>query len=119
MSLLTLTTSHEDDAVRVALSGELDMSSALVFDEELKRIEDGEEGTVVLDLHALKFLDSTGLRLILNAHQRALRAGRRLRIVPGTAAVKRIFRLTGVIERLDIIDEAPAAPTGPAPAAPA
>jgi anti-sigma B factor antagonist len=94
--------------VRVALSGELDLSSALVFDEELRRIEDdGKSQTVVLDLRKLKFLDSTGLRLIWSAHARAKRCGRRLRIVPGSDAVRRIFRLTGMQERLDIVEEAP------------
>ena len=105
MALLTLTTSQEQDAVRIALSGELDMSSALLFDDELKRIEDSDDAdTIVLDLRALKFVDSTGLRLILSAHARARRRGRRLRIVQGSDAVKRIFRLTGMRDRLDIVD---------------
>jgi anti-anti-sigma factor len=107
MSLLTLTTSHDDEAVRVSLTGELDMSSALVFDEELRRIEDdGKASTLVLDLRKLKFLDSTGLRLILSAHSRARRCGRRLRIVPGGDAVRRIFRLTGMNDRLDFVEDA-------------
>jgi anti-sigma B factor antagonist len=89
------------------LAGELDLSSALVFDEELRRIEDdGNPETVVLDLRKLKFLDSTGLRLIWSAHSRAMRCGRKLRIVPGSDAVRRIFRLTGMQERLDIVEDA-------------
>jgi anti-sigma B factor antagonist len=84
------------------------MSSALVFDEELRRIEaDGDSGTLVLDLRKLKFLDSTGLRLIVSAHSRARRCGRRLKIVPGSSAVKRIFRLTGMNDRLDIVEDCP------------
>jgi anti-sigma B factor antagonist len=107
MSLLTLTTSHDEEAVRVSLTGELDMSSALVFDEELRRIESDGKNTLVLDLRKLKFLDSTGLRLILSAHSRARRCGRRLRIVPGGDAVKRIFRLTGMNDRLDFVEDVP------------
>ena len=109
MSQLTLTTSNEPRAVRVALSGELDLSSALTFEEELRRIEDtGDPETLVLDLQGLKFLDSTGLRLILSAHMRARRDRRRLRIVlSGNRAVQRIFQLSGASERLDIV-EAPA-----------
>jgi anti-anti-sigma factor len=111
MSLLTLTTSQEREAVHVALEGELDLSSALLFDEELRRIEeDRPNGTVVLDLSALKFMDSTGLRLILSAHQRARRAGHRLRVIPGSDAIRRIFRLTGVWKRLDIVEDADDAP---------
>jgi anti-anti-sigma factor len=106
MTVLTLTTSPEPDAVRVSLTGELDLSSALVFDEELKRIEEeAPDSTLVLDLRGLKFMDSTGLRLILNAHARAARRHRKLRVVPGSEPIRRIFRLTGMSERLDIVEE--------------
>ena len=106
MSLLTLTTSQEQDEVRVALSGELDLSSALVFDEELKRIEDNaDSSTLILDLHELKFMDSTGLRLILSAHSRARKCGRQLRIVLANKAMRKIFQLTGMLDRLDIVDD--------------
>ena len=90
----------------MSLSGELDLSSALTFDEELRRVEEeAEPGDVVLDLRYLKFMDSTGLRLIISAHQRVRRQGRRLRIVHSTAPIRRIFRLTGMLERLDVIDD--------------
>ena len=106
ISLLTLTTSHEQEAVRLSLSGELDMSSALIFDEELRRIEAQDlPRTVVLDLRRLKFLDSTGLRLIWSAHSRARRCGRIFKVVPGTDAVRRIFRLTGMNERLNVVED--------------
>jgi anti-anti-sigma factor len=108
LSLLTLSTSQEQEAVRVSLAGELDLSSALTFDEELRRIEEeAEPDTVILDLGELKFMDSTGLRLIVSAHQRALKAGRRLAIMHATTAIRRIFRLTGMAERLDIVEGAP------------
>ena len=83
------------------------MSSALLFDEELRRIEEDEESadTLVLDLRPLKFMDSTGLRLILSAHSRARKTGRRLKIIPGGDAIRRIFRLTGVWKRLDIVED--------------
>ena len=99
------------------LGGELDMSSALSLEERLREIEDDEPEVLVLDLSELKFLDSTGLRLIIAAHTRAQRAGRRLAIVEGTDAVRRIFRLTGVDGWLDIVDAdaAEAAGTAPAP----
>jgi anti-anti-sigma factor len=109
MSTLSLQTYQESDSVRVAVSGELDLSSALVFEDELRRIEEQTKPTLlVLDLRLLKFMDSTGLRLILSAHARAINKGRKLAIVEGGDAVRRIFRLTGVLERLNFV-EAPAA----------
>lgn len=110
MSTLSLQTYQEPDSVRVAVSGELDLSSALTFEEELRRIESQSEfPLLVLDLSALKFMDSTGLRLILSAHARAINRGRKLAIVQGGDAVRRIFRLTGVLERLNFVDDVTAA----------
>jgi anti-anti-sigma factor len=109
MSTLSLQTYTEPDSVRVAVAGELDLSSALTFEEELLRIEERcHPALLVLDLRLLKFLDSTGLRLILSAHARAINRGRKLTIVQGGEAVRRIFRLTGVLERLNFVDDVPA-----------
>jgi anti-anti-sigma factor len=105
MSTLSLHTYQDADSVRVAVSGELDLSSALTFEEELRRIEQNCTPTLlVLDLRSLKFMDSTGLRLILSAHARAVNRGRKLAIVEGGEAVRRIFRLTGVLDRLNFVD---------------
>jgi anti-anti-sigma factor len=109
MSTLSLHTYRESDSVRVEVSGELDLSSALVFEEQLRRVEEEcEPKLLVLDLRSLKFMDSTGLRLILSAHARAIHRGRKLAIVEGGEAIRRIFRLTGVLDRLNVV-EAPTA----------
>jgi anti-anti-sigma factor len=108
MSTLSLHTHQESDCVRVAVSGELDLSSALVFEETLRSVEDDvQPRLLVLDLRSLKFMDSTGLRLILSAHARAIKSGRKLAIVEGGEAVRRIFKITGVLERLNFVDAAP------------
>lgn len=109
MTTLSLETREEGQQVRIALDGELDLSSALTFDEEIRRAEERRPQTIVIDLSRLKFLDSTGLRLIMSAHARAKTRGHRLAIVEGGHAVQRIFRLAGVNRRLDIVPEAPAA----------
>ncbi|HKP91808.1 MAG TPA: STAS domain-containing protein [Thermoleophilaceae bacterium] len=101
---LSLETREEEGAVRIAVSGELDLSSALTFDEEVRRAEERLPDTLVLDLRKLRFLDSTGLRLIMSAHARAKTRGRRLAVVVGSEPVKRLFRLAGVNRRLEIVD---------------
>jgi anti-anti-sigma factor len=104
MTSLSLETREEEGAVRIAVSGELDLASALTFDEELRRAERRQPGTLILDLRRLRFMDSTGLRLILSAQSRARTRGQRLAIVQGGDAVRRIFRLAGVHRRLEIVD---------------
>lgn len=108
MSTLSLETREEGQQVRIALEGELDLSSALTFDEEIRRAEERRPRTLVIDLSGLKFLDSTGLRLIMSAHSRAKTRGHHLAIVEGTSPVQRIFRLAGVNRRLDIIPQSQA-----------
>ena len=107
MITLSLQTREEGEQVRIAVEGELDLSSALTFDEEVRRAEERRPRTLVIDLSRLRFLDSTGLRLIMSAQARAKKQGHRLAIVEGTQAVQRIFRLAGVNRRLDIVSETP------------
>ncbi len=71
-------------------------------------MEDGGAETVVIDLSALSFLDSTGLRTIVTADQRARKTGRRLAIVKGPETVHRVFTITRLDERLDMVDGRPA-----------
>ena len=111
MSALSLHTYREPDRVRVEVSGELDLSSALVFEEALRRVEeDAPPRLLVLDLRSLKFMDSTGLRVILRAHARAVNQDRKLAIVEGGEAIRRIFRLTGVADRLNLVNAPVGAP---------
>ena len=113
MKNLTLESSEEEGAVRIAVSGELDLSNALTFDEEVRRAEERKPDTLVLDLRKLDFMDSTGLRLIMSAQSRARTRGRRLAIVLGSEPVKRLFRLAGVNRRLEIVEHPSAVADAP------
>jgi anti-sigma B factor antagonist len=114
VTTLSLETREEQDTVRIAVAGELDLSSALTFDDEVRRAEERKPTTLILDLRRLRFMDSTGLRLIMSANSRAIKRGWQLSIVLGSEPVRRIFRLAGVTRRLDIIDPPSAVVSGPA-----
>ena len=93
----------KDNAVKIALRGELDLEHAYSFDEELKRVEALEPDCICLDLRELTFLDSCGLARLVAARRRAMKAGRRLVLVRGPAAVQRVFQLTAVDEAFEIV----------------
>jgi anti-anti-sigma factor len=93
----------------MTLVGELDLSSVAKVQEELRRIEAKSPATLVVDLSKLSFLDSTGLRCIVTADERAREQGRRIVIVRGPDAVQRVFAITRLEERLEIVDDVPAA----------
>jgi anti-sigma B factor antagonist len=92
------------DVVKIALRGELDLEHAYTFDEELKRVEALEVRCICLDLRELTFLDSCGLARLVAARRRAMKAGRRLVLVRGPAAVQRVFQLTAVDEAFEIVN---------------
>jgi anti-anti-sigma factor len=99
-------------AVRIGLRGELDLAHAYTFDEELRRVEESQPACIVLDLRELEFLDSCGLARLLAARRRARKAGHRLLLVRGPAAVQRLFALSAVDEAFELVSEIPASLTG-------
>ena len=91
--------------VEVVLTGELDIST---FDKAEKQIEEAEQEApdlLIIDLAELQFVDSTGVRLILLADQRAQQAGRRLAIRLGRGQALRVFTMLGITDRFDVLDE--------------
>ena len=106
MALLDLTVEERGDATVVALSGELDISSAERVEQELERAEARRPPVLVLDLSGLVFMDSTGLRIVVHADARARERGGRLTVVRGPDPVQRVFRITRLDERLTMADSA-------------
>ena len=105
MPVLELTVERSDGQARLAMEGELDISSASRVEREIALIEDTAPAVLVLDLRRLRFMDSTGLRIVVSANARAEAAHRRLVVVRGPEPVHRIFRITRLEERLDMVDD--------------
>jgi anti-sigma B factor antagonist len=96
-----LTVTQEKGACRVALRGELDLGSA----EQLERALDECGDDIVLDLRGLTFMDSTGVRVLLEAAERGARG---LRIVPPLNGDARVtIDETGIAPLLPLVGEDP------------
>jgi anti-sigma B factor antagonist len=106
VEILDVRTEDRDGLVHVALVGELDLSTVAKVQEELRRVEATSPPTLVVDLSKLTFLDSTGLRCIVTADERARAEGRRIVIVRGPDAVQRVFAITRLEDRLEMVDDA-------------
>ena len=92
-----------DGATRIALAGELDMAVAPKLEAELVRAQ-RESASVIVDLGELAFVDSSGVHVLLDADLRARVSGQRLLIAHPARPVLRLFELTGVLDRLDVVD---------------
>jgi anti-anti-sigma factor len=103
---LGIETRSQDDVTVVALTGEFDLAGVQKFDDALRNLEADDPRVLVVDLNKLQFMDSSGLRALVMADNRAKRAERRLAIVPGPHVVRRVFEITQLEDRLDLIDDA-------------
>jgi anti-sigma B factor antagonist len=106
VEILEIETEDRDGLVHVLLRGELDLSTVSKVQDALDRVEQSSPPTVVLDLSKLTFLDSTGLRCLVTADERARQAGRRVVLVRGPESVQRVFTITRLEERLEMVDDA-------------
>jgi anti-anti-sigma factor len=90
------------------LAGEFDLAVVPRFEEAIAAVEAGAPSAIVIDLSGLTFMDSSGLRALVTADDRAHTAGRRLAIVPGPPAVRRVFEITQLDSKLDLVEDASA-----------
>ena len=101
---LTIRSERAGDVHTIALFGELDLATAGDVEQELQRVEAGDAASIVLDLSGLTFMDSTGVRLLVNASTRSRTDNGRLRLLRGPASVQRVMELSGVDELLPFAD---------------
>jgi anti-sigma B factor antagonist len=92
---------RRDGRVVVAPRGELDMATVPQLDQELERHVRGEPGvTLVLDLRALTFMDSSGLHLTARWANESSKDGFAFEIVPGPPPIQRVFELSKMTAQL-------------------
>jgi anti-sigma B factor antagonist len=87
------------DPEGLALAGELDAHTAPLLAEQLAELPPGD-GKVVLDIAKVEFMDSSGLRVIIDVHQRATDAGRTLVLRNPSSAVQRLLEISGLSDHL-------------------
>jgi anti-anti-sigma factor len=101
---LTLRSTRAADVHSIYVSGELDLASAARLEHEIARVETGDARSIVVDLSGLQYVDSTGVRLLLNVHSRLCPESGRLMLVRGPREVQRVFELCGVADVLPFAD---------------
>lgn len=103
--MLEVATHIRADEARAALIGELDLAAIDTLAEALTRLQATGAERIVLDLHALGFMDGTGLRAILDAQSRAEGCGKSLVLTNAAPSVRRLLSVTGTDTVLCLADE--------------
>lgn len=88
----------ELDGATLHVRGEIDAHSAPALGDALRT----GTGSIDLDLAAVDFVDSSGLRVLIESHQLLEERGDRLTIVDPSPTVQRMFELSVVDEYLHI-----------------
>lgn len=99
----THTVSAEESTCTVSLAGEIDMANA---EEALgwicKALDDTGCSLLKLDLARLDFLDSSGVRMLVLAHEQAAAKGAALMAVNPQPMVQQVLAVTGVAADLGL-----------------
>ena len=92
----------EVDGGTVVPRGELDIATQGELRAALVR--QAEQGAVILDLSRLHFIDTSGMRLILETAEAARRQGFEFTVLRGSPSVQRLFEVAGVVELVPFRD---------------
>lgn len=101
-----------DSAVVVRVSGEVDIQTSSILDNQLQQVLGDGAVSIVVDLAGVAFLDSTGLSVLVAGLKRCQAAGGTLQVVSPRPHVRRVFEVTGLTDVFQM--EVPDA-DGPAP----
>lgn len=96
--------SRARDRAQVMPIGELDVATVPVLQGEIDALRDTGVRHVTLDLSGVVFMDSTGLRFILDTDAEARQDGFSIALIQGPPAVRRVFELTNTQAHLTFID---------------
>ena len=87
------------------MSGEFDLGATPEFERVVSELTGEGLRAVEIDLRRVTFIDSTGLRMLVDVERVARERELPLRIVRGGRAVERLLQLTGLDQVLPLVDE--------------
>ncbi len=98
--MLKIAKNNQGDALCMELAGRLDTTTAPELEKELKTSLDGVSN-LTIDMGALAYISSAGLRVLLSAQKRMNRQGE-MKLVHVNETILEIFEVTGFSDILTI-----------------
>jgi anti-sigma B factor antagonist len=100
--MFEIQTVRTGDDLFVLVSGDLDLASADELEDAIRVAENRMARAVVVDLTHVRFMDSTGLSVLLRAHTRRQQDSGRLRFMPSKYdAVRQLIAITDTSRMFD------------------
>lgn len=105
---MTLEETHEQGVVILRPAGRLDSAAAPGFEQLLMAEASAPRPAIVVDLAAVDYISSSGMRILLLAAKRAKQGGGELRLCAAQEHVMDVLEISGLV-RAFRIDAAPEA----------
>jgi anti-anti-sigma factor len=105
VTAFSTTVTRSDHGAVVIARGEVDIATGAELDRVLtEAAADGLLDTTLM-LGEVTFIDSSGLAVLIKAHQRAAAQGTRFVVTSVRPNVRKVFELGGMFGYLDIVDD--------------
>jgi anti-sigma B factor antagonist len=88
----------------VRLSGDIDVYNSPRVGQDLDQVIRAGFVTIVLDLEGLRFIDSSGLGVVVRAAKQARDAGGQILLRRPTPSIRKVLEITGLEHVFTIID---------------
>jgi anti-sigma B factor antagonist len=92
--LFSIRAVSREGACLLRLSGEMDMAAVPIFEQELAAL-DHSQTSLLIDLSGLKFVDSSGLKCLIELSKDGASAGRTIEMISAGRQLSGLLALTG------------------------
>jgi len=100
------------DADTVSVVGEIDARTSLDLIEVVDKLL--ADGATTLDLAGVTFMDSSGLRVLVDAQRTSLQSGNRFVVNRPSSRVRKILQISGLLDAIEITEHPARAVEAPA-----
>jgi anti-anti-sigma factor len=106
---MEITEDKIDGQVVISLSGRIDSTAAVEFEEKLIEIIDKGKNTMIIDFLRIQFISSAGLRVLLLAAKKVKPYGGKIVLCDMSKDVREVFDISGFSSIFDIQENVAAA----------
>jgi anti-sigma B factor antagonist len=92
----------ENETLKIALSGDIDVGNADEFYAKVERAYNAEKKTLVFDCKELAFIDSTTLGVFVKISKLTESDGNRVRLLGLQSRIKKLFMICALGSRMEI-----------------
>jgi anti-anti-sigma factor len=100
-----ITIESGEEEVRVTVTGDIDLAGVAALERARAKALDGHPDRMLIDLRGVNFVDSSGLRFLLQTERTARSLGCTLRLLRPAENAMQVFMVTGAERHLPFVDD--------------